>query len=177
MRRFVAELRIYICNRWVASIPSHSIRQFYYRSVMKYKIGPGTSILMDCTFDCTEHFAIGSNSVINGKCRMDNKSSITIGSNVSISQEVMIISADHDPDSSVFAGRDLPVVIDDYVFIGSRATILPGVRIGKGAVIAAGAVVNKDVEPYHIVGGVPAKFIRLRSADLNYTLSYRRMLQ
>lgn len=177
MRHFLAELRIYICNRWVAAIPSHTIRQFYYRSVMQYSIGEGTAILMDCTFDCTRHFTIGKNSVINGKCRLDNKSSITIGNNVSISQEVMILGADHDPDSPDFTARDLPVVIEDYVFIGSRAIILPGVTIGKGAVVAAGAVVNKNVEPYQIVGGVPAKFIRMRSEDLRYKLSYRRLLQ
>lgn len=177
MRRFFAELRIYICNRWVASIPSHSIRQFYYRNVMAFNIGKETAILMNCTFDCTQHFTVGDNSVINAKCRLDNKSSITIGSNVSISQEVMILSADHDPDSPVFAARDLPVVIEDYVFIGSRAMILPGVTIGKGAVVAAGAVVTRNVDPFAIVGGVPAKFIRNRTSELNYQLSYRRLFQ
>ena len=177
MRRIIAELRIYICNRWVTSIPSHTIRQWYYRHVMKYNIGQNTAILMDCTFDCTQHFSIGSNSVINGKCRLDNKSSIIICNNVSISQEVMILSADHDPDSPIFASRDLPVVIEDYAFIGSRAMILPGVTIGKGAVIAAGAVVTKSVEPFAIVGGIPAKFIRPRETELNYQLSYRRLFQ
>ena len=108
---------------------------------------------------------------------MDNKSSIAIGNNVSISQEVMVLSADHDPDSPVFKSRDLPVIINDYVFIGTRAMILPGVTIGEGAVIAAGAVVTKDVAPYTIVGGVPAKFIRTRPKGLSYQLSYRRLLQ
>ncbi len=178
MRRFIAELRIYICNRWVAAIPSHTIRQFYYRVVMGYTIGHNSAILMDCTFDCTQHFQIGNNSVINGKCRLDNKSSISIGNNVSISQEVMILSADHDPDSATFASRDLPVVIKDYVFIGSRATILPGVTLGEGAVVAAGAVVTKDVAPYTIVGGVPAKVIRMRETKApGYQLSYRRLFQ
>ncbi|MDB5851943.1 MAG: acetyltransferase [Rhodoferax sp.] len=177
MRLILAELRIYICNRWVSRIPSHTIRQWYYRYIMQYSIGQNTAILMDCTFDCTQHFAIGSNSVINGKCCIDNKSSITIGNNVSISQEVLILSADHDPDSRVFASRNLPVIIEDYVFIGSRATILPGVTIGKGAVIAAGSVVTKDVKPFAIVGGVPAQFIRTRETELNYGLSYRRLFR
>jgi acetyltransferase-like isoleucine patch superfamily enzyme len=177
MRRILAELRIYICNRWVSRIPSHTIRQWYYRYIMQYSIGQNTAILMDCTFDCTQHFAIGSNSVINGKCCIDNKSNITIGNNVSISQEVLILSADHDPDSRVFASRNLPVIIEDYVFIGSRAIILPGVTIGKGAVIAAGSVVTKDVKPFAIVGGVPAQFIRTRETELNYGLSYRRLFQ
>lgn len=177
MRRFISELRIYICNRWVAVIPSHTIRQFYYRNIMKYSIGPNVAILMDCTFDRTCSFSIGKNSVINGKCRMDNKSSISIGENVSVSQEVMILSADHDPDSPDFKGRDLPVIVADYVWIGSRAIIMPGVTLGKGAVVAAGSVVTKNVQPYEIVGGVPAKLLRMRSSDLNYQLSYRRLLQ
>lgn len=177
MRRFISELRIYICNRWIAAVPSHSIRQWYYRAVMQFKIGRDSSILMDCTFDCTRQFSIGNNSVINAKCRLDNKGAISIGNNVSISQEVMILGADHDPDSPGFKNRDLPVTIHDYVWIGSRATILPGVNIGEGAVIAAGAVVNKDVEPYNIVGGVPAKFIKLRERGLTYQLSYRRLFQ
>ena len=56
-------------------------------------------------------------------------------------------------------------------------TILPGVRIGKGAVVASGAVVTKDVEPYTVVGGVPAKFIRNRPKDLRYTLKFARLFQ
>ena len=55
-----------------------------------------------------------------------------------------------------------PVVIGDDVWIGSRVIILPGVKIGNGSVIGAGAVVTKDVEPYSVVGGVPAKLIRRR---------------
>ena len=64
-----------------------------------------------------------------------------------------------------------PVIIEDYVFIGPRSIILPGVKIGKGAVVAAGAVVSKDVAPYAIVGGVPAKIIGERKLkNLHYKL-------
>ncbi|MFD0750772.1 acyltransferase [Mucilaginibacter calamicampi] len=118
-----------------------------------------------------------NNSVINTKCRLDNKAGIHIGENVSISQEVMILSADHDPDSPTFAARDLAVYIDDYVFIGSRAIIMPGVTVGKGAVVAAGAVVTRSVEPYTIVAGVPARLVRHRSQNLNYKIKYSRFLQ
>jgi acetyltransferase-like isoleucine patch superfamily enzyme len=177
MRRFISEFRLYICNRWIASIPSHTIRLWYYRTVMQYNIGAKTAILMDCTFDCTRSFAIGKNSVINGKCRLDNKSNITIGSNVSISQEVMILSADHDPNSPEFSSRENSVVIDDYVWIGTRAMIMPGVNIGRGAVVAAGAVVTKSIAPFEIVAGVPARVIKQRESELYYQLSYRRLLQ
>ncbi len=174
---FFSELRLFICNRWVSRTPSHTLRLIFYKKVMKYQVGQGTNLFMDCTFDCAGNFSIGENSVINGKCRLDNKCSITIGENVSISQEVMILTADHDPDSADFVGRDGPVTIGDYVWIGSRAIILPGCTIGKGAVVAAGAVVTRDVAPYSIVAGSPAKVIKMRSTDLRYKISYRRLFQ
>ncbi|WP_422393849.1 acyltransferase [Phormidium tenue] len=118
---------------------------------------------------------MGENSVINQKCRIDNRGRVEIGKNVSISAEVCIITADHDLQSANFAGRIRSVLIDDYVFVGARALILPGVRLGKGSAVAAGAVVTKNVLPYTIVAGVPAKPISMREKSLNYTINYRRL--
>ena len=75
----------------------------------------------------------------------------------------MIYNAEHDVQSEDFHAVMEPVVIEDYVFIGPRAIILPGVTVKKGAIIAAGAVVTKDVEPFDIVAGVPAKPIGKRN--------------
>src|SRR6185369_10201510 len=100
-----------------------------------------------------------------------------IGNNVSIAGEVRIYTMEHDIDSPDFAEIGAPVVIDDYVVIGTRVTILPGVHIGKGAVIASGAVVTKDVEPYSVVGGIPAKEIKKRKENLQYTLKFSRLFQ
>ena len=132
---------------------------------------------MDCVFDCKNGLTIGNNTTINPKCRLDNRGTITIGNNVSISQEVTILTADHDLDSPDFAGRNNPVVIEDYAWIGTRATILPGCVIGKGAVIAAGALVTKSVEPFAVMAGVPAKMIKTRNPDINYNFSYKRLFQ
>jgi maltose O-acetyltransferase len=115
--------------------------------------------------------------VINANCRLDTRGAINIGNSVSISNEVMILTADHDMDDRSFIGRNRPVVIEDYAWIGSRAILLPGVTIGKGAVVAAGSVVAKDVSPYMVVGGVPAKVIRQRSQDLDYRHDYFRKFQ
>jgi maltose O-acetyltransferase len=83
----------------------------------------------------------------------------------------MIYNAEHDVHSNDFHAEARPVSIDDYVFIGPRAIILPGISIGKGAVVGAGAVVTKDVEPFAIVGGVPAKVIGKRNnTDPQYRL-------
>lgn len=177
IKNFLSEFRIYICNEWIATFPSHRLRNFYYRSVMKFNIAESCSVHMHCVFDCAENLVMGQNSVINAKCRLDNRGGIVIGANVSISQEVLILTADHDVNAADFAGRSLAVHIEDYVWIGTRAVILPGVTIGKGALIAAGAVVTKDVIPYAIVAGVPAKVIKMRRTDLNYETKYRRLFQ
>jgi acetyltransferase-like isoleucine patch superfamily enzyme len=85
---------------------------------------------------------------------------------------VWIWTLEHDPQSPAFATTGGPVVIEDYAWVSCRTVILPNVRIGRGAVVAAGAVVTRDVPDYAIVGGVPAKVIGERSRDLNYELSW-----
>ena len=177
LKEVVSEFRLYVCNEWISKIPSHRFRNFYYRKVMGFNIGRDCSIHMHCSFDCAKNLIVGTNSVINSRCRIDNRGTISIGENVSISQEVIILTADHDVNAADFAGRSLGVRIDDYVWIGTRATILPGVTVGKGALIAAGAVVTKDVIPYAIVAGVPAKVIKMRREDLTYDTKYRRLFQ
>ena len=80
----------------------------------------------------------------------------------------MIYTLQHDIDSPAFDVSGGTVVVEDYAYIGPRAIILPNVRIGYGAVVAAGAVVTQNVLPYAVVGGVPARFIRERPHDLDY---------
>lgn len=108
----------------------------------------------------------------------DARDGIAIGDCVNIAAEVRIYTREHDIDSPDFAERGGPVVIEDYVYIGTRVTILPGVRIGRGAVVASGAVVTKDVAPMMLVGGVPARPIRQRGAhELRYRLGYAKPFQ
>lgn len=146
---------------------------------MNFKIGGGSSILMRCDFDSSGGFSIGSNSVINSGCRIDTRGKICIGDNVSVSRNVTILTADHDMDDPNLSGRTKMVKIDDYVWIGTGAMIMPGVCVGKGAVVAAGSVVTKDVKPFCVVAGVPARIIKLRKCVSNYTYtaSYRRLFQ
>jgi acetyltransferase-like isoleucine patch superfamily enzyme len=126
---------------------------------------------MGC-FITGNRISIGGRSVINRNSYLDGRSGLSIGSNVSISPHAYILTLDHDPQSKDFAARTGPVRIDDYVWIGARATLLPGVTLGKGAVIGAGAVVTKDVAEFTIAAGVPAKPIGQRNRDLNYDPSY-----
>ncbi len=90
---------------------------------------------------------------------------------------VWIWTMEHDPQDPYYRGTGGPVNIHDYAWISCRVVILPDVTIGKGAVVAAGAVVTKDVAPYAIVGGVPAKTIGKRTEDLRYQLGFHKAFQ
>jgi maltose O-acetyltransferase len=171
IRSFFTGLAFYIANHWVANIPSFRIRHWYYRRVMRYRIGKDSSIHME-TFVTGDFIEIGDNVVINRRVYMDGRIGIKIKNNISISPEVYIVSMEHDPNHPMFATRGEVVTVDDHVWIGSRAMILPGVHIGEGAVVAAAAVVTKDVEPYQIVAGVPARPIGERARQIDYRCVY-----
>lgn len=161
----------YIPNYLIAYIPSYSIRHFYYRYIMNIKLGKDSSIHMGCYIN-KNNIVIGKCTAINRKCYLDGRGGLKIGNNVSISPEVHLITAEHDINSEHFDYSVKPVIIEDYVWIGTRAIILPGVKIGKGAVISAGSVVTKDVPEYCVYGGVPAKFIKKRPKKLNYSCKW-----
>ena len=112
---------------------------------------------------------IGHNSIVGDNGFLDGRFGLHIGNNVNIAGEVRIYTLEHDISSPTFGGSGGPIRIDDWVYIGTRVTILPGVTIGEGAVIASGAVVTKDVTPWTMVGGVPARFIKGRPI-VKYTL-------
>lgn len=171
------DLLLFACNRVVGRLPSHRLRRVFYRTVMGFGLGRGSHIFMDAWFYSRRGFIVGSCSVVNEKCRLDNRGGITIGDNVAISAEVCILTTDHDVQDPQMKSRSRPVRIEDYAFIGTRAMVLPGVRIGRGSVIAAGAVVTSDVAENTVVAGVPARKIAERNPDFDYTAGYRRLLQ
>jgi len=116
---------------------------------------------------------LGDRNVINFGCLLDGRHyRIRTGSDVSIGPEASILTLGHDPRSSDFALRGGEVVIGDRVWIGYRAIVMPGITIGDGAVIAAGAVVTRDVPPHAIVAGNPAREIGARPKDLSYRLDF-----
>ena len=146
---------------FVGYVPSHHFRRFFYR-LFGIKIGKGSTIHTGARFYNPRNIQIGEDSIIGEGAVLDGRDKLTVGDHVDIASEVMIYNSEHDVQSIDFRAIKKPVVIEDYVFIGPRAIILPGVKIGKGAVVGAGAVVTKDVGPSSIVGGVPAKEIGKR---------------
>ena len=107
-------------------------------------------------------FKIGDNSWIDSGVLLYSVDDIKIGSNVVVSEGAFICTASHDIASEAFELVTKPVEIGDAAWVGARAIVLPGAKIGEGAVVAAGAVVTKDVEPWTVVAGNPAKFVKRR---------------
>jgi acetyltransferase-like isoleucine patch superfamily enzyme len=171
LKAWLVATAFYGYNACVTHLPSYSLRGFYLRRILRIRIGRGTSVHMGC-FVTGRHIDIGENTVINRRCYLDGRVGLRIGANVSVSPECYLISLDHDVHSPDFATVPGAVAIGDYAWLGARAMILPGTRLGDGAVVGAGSVVTKSWEPYDIVAGVPAKKIGERNKDLRYTLSY-----
>ena len=162
----------YFYNQIFGHVPSLTLRAKYLNLYLG-KLGKGTSIQMGCRFLNGRKVFLGDRNVINFGCLFDGRHyHIKTGSDVSIGPEATILTLGHNPQSPSFADRGGDVIIGDRVWIAYRAIILPGVTIGEGAVVGAGSVVTKDVEPYTIVAGNPARFIKKRNPELDYQLHY-----
>ena len=153
------------------SIPSRRVRLWYIKRA-GVCFGSQTSFLRGVEFKSPSNIKIGNNCVINPRTLLDGRGTLVIGNNVDIARETNIWTMQHDVNDPNHSAVCAPVIIEDYVWIASRVTILPGVRIGRGAVIATGSVVTHDVPGMAIVAGVPAKTIGIRKNPLNYNLSF-----
>lgn len=163
-------------NHVLGKLPSRHIRTLALR-VWLGAIGEGSAVQMGCRFLNGRRVFMGAHTVVNYGCTLDGrKYCVRIGSNVSIGPEASILTLGHDPQSPSFEDRGGEVTIGDRAWIAFRAIILPGVTIGEGAVVAAGAVVSSDVEPFTIVAGNPARAVGRRSRELTYELSYHPFL-
>jgi acetyltransferase-like isoleucine patch superfamily enzyme len=172
----LSEFRLYLCNYIIAFVPFHSIRLYFFRHVMGYKIGIQSSIFMGSRFDCAGSLVIGDYSTINANCYLDSRGGLTIGDSVAIADETFIITAQHDINSGDFSAIFLPVVINDYAFVGRRSLILPGCNIGKCAVLGAGSVLTKNIPDNEVWAGNPAIKIGERTMrQPNYKCSYMRL--
>ena len=139
----------------------NKFRRKIYR-LLGMKIGKFSYIYNGVTLICPFNIEIGKHSFVNFGGLLSGYGKIKIGNRVSIGYKVTIITETHNLHSKNFDIILKPVIIEDNVWIGSNVTILPGVKIKEGSVIASGAIVIKDTEPYSINGGVPAKKISER---------------
>ena len=158
-------------------LPQYSLRGTEFKNIRSstcryifLKCGKNVNVKKGAQFGMGKNIEIGNNSDIGLNAYIagcDSGGKLIIGNNVIMAPEVAILTLKHN-----YNKKDVPineqgfeaskVVIEDDVWIGYRTTILPGVKIGKGSVIASGAVVTEDVDQYTVVGGVPAKVIKKR---------------
>ena len=136
------------------------IRQIMSRLTGR-EVGEGFSLFPPFYTDFGKNIAIGRNVFINSGCHFQDQGGIAIGDGALIGHNVVLATVNHalEPEKRR-RNRYAPIRIGENVWIGSNATILPGVTLGDWAVVAAGAVVTKDVPPMTVVGGVPARVLR-----------------
>ncbi len=156
----------------VSRIPFHAVRLAYLRAC-GMKIGHHVGLFRGSTIIRPDQIEIGNNCIVGFQCFLGGEGGIYIGNNVNISSFTLVLGGWHDMNDPTFKAECRPVVIEDYAWIASRATITAGTRIGRGAVVATGAIVTRDVAPYTVVAGVPARPIGQRKPeacvyDLNY---------
>jgi len=133
------------------------LRLYLYRRI-GLRVGKNCVIRRGIYLASPNHLEVGDGSFL-GRASLYCTGGVTIGKNVNVSDGVVIITAKHDVNSPKFEASYEPIIIQDWAWIATNAIILGGVTVGEGAVVAAGAVVTKDVPPYAIVGGNPAQVI------------------
>ena len=174
MRNLLRQLKhitVFFRNK-IYSLLIPGIARYCYLRLSGITLGKQTSIIPPVKIYCRYNINIGNNTVINRNCLLDNRDKVDIGNNVSIAHNCSIYTAGHEIVSPYFELKTKPVKIMDNVVIFANVLINPGIIIAEGAVILSGSVVTKNVEPYTIVGGNPARSIGKRSKNINYKLDY-----
>ncbi len=169
----MTSIRIYLWRILGRFFPNYVVRNFLFRTLLRNNIGYKSSLHRGLEVYCISGIAIGDECTINKYVDLDGRGSIKIGNRVSISAYTKILSASHDPVSDKFEYQMKPVMIGNYVWIGTGALVLPGITLGEGCVVASGSVVTRSVNPFDIVAGNPARKIGERNRVLNYSPYWR----
>lgn len=156
----------------VAYIPSHHIRNFIYKTIYLVEMEKDAIIYFGAEIRGGFNLSLGKGCIVGDKAVLDaRRGGIEIGDNVQLGNFVKLWTGSHDHDDPYFRSmpnKRGPIKIGNRAWLGPNVTVLHSVTIGEGAVIAAGSVVTKDVEPFAIMGGIPAKKIGERSHNLLY---------
>jgi acetyltransferase-like isoleucine patch superfamily enzyme len=157
-----------IYNIIINKIPLHWVRICWLRAG-GMKIGKGSSVWRNTEIVGIENIVIGDDSVVGWHCQLDGRAGLIIGNHVSIGSYVLVIAGGHDPTTIDFTSFGEPIYIEDYAWLATRVMLLDGARIGRGAVLGAGTICSKPIEPYKIVSGNSAKPVGERPRDIEYT--------
>jgi acetyltransferase-like isoleucine patch superfamily enzyme len=176
MRRLAYDVYLRLVNV-LLRVPGHRVRRLVFVKLIGADAAGDISLERGVRVTVKGGVTVGESTNINSGVVLDGRGGLRIGSKVNISPEALILTAEHDARSPDFAGVESGVVIADRVWIATRAMVLPGSRVGEGAVVAAGAVVRGEVEPWSIVAGNPARQVGERPTDAQSSmLPYRRWL-
>ena len=159
-------------NTVVTHVPVHRVRLAYLRA-LGARIGATSTVFRGCRVDMARAITIGERCVIGWNVVLDARGGITFADDVVVASDCQFITAEHDVHARDFADRYAPINVGRWAWIASRATVVKGVTVGEGGVVAVGGVAVRDVAPYVVVGGVPAVPIGERCRDLDYDPSYR----
>lgn len=173
LRQKWQQLGFAVFNIVVTHVPSHTVRLATLRC-WGARIGPGTTVGRGTTVLDIHRLRIGADCSIGFRCMLDARGGIRIADDVVLASDTHIVTGQHRVHSDDFAAEFLPVSIGDHVWVASRATVVPGVTIGRGAVVGACSLVREDVPEREIVAGVPAVSRGTRRSALHYSARYRR---
>lgn len=154
----------------IGRLPVRSLRNVLARRVLGVSLDSTALLYRWKEIREGRGIVIGSGSVIGLWAVLDGRRRIEIGRHVNIASEVCIWTTQHDHRSDSFETIGAMVRIADWSYLGPRVTVLPGVTIGEGGVVAAGAVVTRDVAPWTVVAGVPARKVGERPRVTDYDL-------
>lgn len=159
MREVSAETRR-LCAELNNGIHTDEEIRNYMSGITGDEVDESLSLFVPFTADFGKNIKIGKNVFINSGCRFQDQGGITIGNGSLIGHNVVLATINHDYNPKNRGTMHLqPIVLERNSWIGSNATILPGITIGENSVVAAGSVVTKDVPANTIVAGNPAKFM------------------
>lgn len=173
IRGGVNGLKSTISGRFIPWLPSRHLRNWLIR-LMGVKASNNVMFYPGFAVRNPKGLIIEDGVSIGPKCLLDARKGLIIHKSAVIAYEAIIWTLNHDYNDIHFCGKGAPTEIGAYAWICSRSIILPGVKVGEGAVVASGAIVTKDVPPYAIVGGIPAKVIGQRDKkvyEYGYTSS------
>jgi putative colanic acid biosynthesis acetyltransferase WcaF len=154
-------------NRYGTHLPSRHLRKWWLRG-LGAALEPGCVIFAGTTVLGAERLHVGSHAQIGWRCVLDARGGLTIGHDAVIASDAQLIAGRHDFDDDDFPAYFDPITVGDHSWLATRCLVIGGVTIGRGAVVAAGAVVTRDVDEMTVVGGVPARVIRKRTGGLEY---------
>lgn len=177
MKKFIRGLvppREYVLNHVVNKVPPLAVRLWAYaKAGVVFENRRRALIMLGSEIWAPKNLTLGAGATIGRDVLLDARGGITVGRNVNISSFVKMQTAKHLVDDPEYRHEYSSIIVGERVWIGMGAIVLGGVTIGDGAIVAAGSVVTKDVDPFTKVGGIPARPLGTRNNDLKYELDYQ----